>query len=223
MGIQRIMAKAINYVAKSGKTAARTVTRGGYKAPSILSKVETNTSGRILRMQDAKKAFTPVAPYATKVTKTNVPTQQFLDEMLEVGKVDGLKAAKGIYNRTAAADALAAFKNEPVKLAGGKLGVTSVPTQQYLDDMLGIAKTDALKAYEQGGRATREILDARQAAREAFTNGNKPVSRLTLKFNKFFSTKYPKKLAELGNTKMITSEWNKIVDDNAFKKLIKKA
>lgn len=189
MGIGRIMAKAFSYVAKSGKS---TVTQNAGKvlnagsrntAPSILSKVETNTANRILHMQDAKAAFTP---YATKVTKTNVPTQQYLDEMLGAAKVDALKA-EGIYNRTAAADALAAFKHEPLTsqsgklLKGGKLGVTSTPTQQYIDNMLGIGKVDALKAYEEGGRGTLSILKQREAAREAFTNGGKVLHHSELK------------------------------------------
>lgn len=189
MGIGRIMAKAFNCVTKSAKSTvtqnAGKVLNAGAKntAPSVFSKVETNTANRILHMQDAKAAFTP---YATKVTKTNVPTQQYLDEMLDVAKVDGLKT-EGIYNRAAAADALAAFKNEPLPpqvVKGAKLGVTSVPTQQYLDDLNNIAKIDALKTYECGGRGTLSILKQREAAREAFTNGDKVISRWKLDYLK---------------------------------------
>lgn len=194
MGIGRIMAKAFSYAAKSGKStitqnAGKVLNAGSRNtAPSILSKVETNTANRILHMQDAKAAFTP---YATKVTKTNVPTQQYLDEMLGVGKVDALKA-EGIYNRTAAADALAAFKHEPLTsqsgklLKGGKLGVTSTPTQQYIDNMLGIGKVDALKAYEEGGHGTLSILKQREATREAFTNGGKVIHRGELDYLKSY-------------------------------------
>lgn len=200
MGIGRLMAKAVTYAANASKhgavKGAKQIANIGVKstaaapAPSILSRVESNTAGRILRMQDAKAAFTPVKPYATTVTKESVPTLQKIEEITGVTR-GRVKDATGYFDRKAAADALAAFKREPVKLAGGKLTVTSTPTQQYLDTMHNIGKIEALKTYEQGGRATREILEARAAAREAFTSGNKPVSRHALmayKFGKFKNT-----------------------------------
>lgn len=239
MGIQRIMAKAVSYVAKSGKTAAKAVSAGAKaKTPSILSKVETNTAGRILKMQDAKRAFTPVAPYATKVTKESVPTLQKIEEITGVAR-GAVKDSTGYFNKQAAADALAAFKHEPVKLKGGKLGVTSVPTQQYLDNMHNIAKIDALKNYEEGGRATRAILDRRAAAREAFTNGGGITSRYSLGNCKYISkdgllkgnfkeqnlSKFRIKsfnISPYGQKKMKISEWKDAIDKNAFTELLKK-
>ena len=226
MGIGKIMSKAMSYVAHSGKNTAKAVekavTSGARKsAPSILSKVESNTAGRVLRMQDAKAAFTPVKPYATKVTKTNVPTQQYLDEKLGVAKVDALKA-EGIYNRAAAADALAAFKHEPIKLHGGKLGVTSTPTQQHLDNMLGIANVDALKAYENGGRATRQILENRNAAREAFTKGGDITQRCLLSFSKPKQASIIKDFTK--NFKTVKPlKFNVKVKDKAFTEIFKTA
>lgn len=199
MGIGRLMAKAVNYAVYAGKRtgakAVKQIANVGAKtaapAPSILSKVETNTAGRILRMQDAKIAFTPVKPYATKVTKESVPTLQKIEEITGVAR-GAVKDATGYFDKKAAADALAAFKHEPVKLAGGKLSVTSTPTQQYLDNMHNIGKIEALKTYEQGGRPTREILEARADARKAFTSGDKPISRFSLKYDKFFTKNYDK-------------------------------
>lgn len=223
MGIGRIMAKAFSYVAKSGKS---TVTQNAGKvlnagsrntAPSILSKVETNTGNRILHMQDAKAAFTP---YATKVTKTNVPTQQYLDEMLGAAKVDALKA-EGIYNRTAAADALAAFKHEPLTSQSGKLGVTSTPTQQYIDNMLGIGKVDALKAYEEGGRGTLSILKQREAAREAFTNGGKVLHHSELKpYGKVKYVTFANILGAKKPMKFVDATFDKLISKPAPAKMV---
>ncbi len=155
--------------------------------PGIIAKVESNTPGRILRMQDAKHAFTPKplpAPFATTVSKESVPTLQKINEITGVSK-GAVKDKTGWFNKRAAADALAAFKNEPAKpvtITHHKLEVQSVPTQKAIDDMLGISKVDALKTYEQGGRATREILEKRAAAREAFSGDKKLTSRIGLDY-----------------------------------------
>ena len=56
------------------------------------------------------------------------------------GKV---KDAKGYFNKQCAADALAAFKHEPLKPSVGYVGKaysTSIPTQKTIDDMLGIVE-----------------------------------------------------------------------------------
>lgn len=158
------------------------------KAPqmTILGKVDTNTQGRILRMQDAKQVFTPAKPYATKVTKESVPTLQKINEITGVQR-GIVKDTTGYFNKRAAADALAAFKYEPVQLQHATLKVTSHPTQQALDDMLGVAKVDALKIFENGGRATREILEKRADVRKAFLDKSDLV--LKRKFMNFDSYK----------------------------------
>lgn len=142
MGIGNIITKMASYVShtKAGKGLTAAVTKkAGLPAQSIISKVETNSSGRILRMQEAKQAFTP---YATKVTKESIPTMQKINEITGVAR-GNVKDAKGYFNKQRAADALAAFKHEPLKPSVGYVGKaysTSIPTQKAIDDMLGIVE-----------------------------------------------------------------------------------
>lgn len=124
-------------------------------------KVEHNTPGRILRMQEAKQAFSVSAPYATKVTKESIPTLQVIESMHPRMPKDGF------VNRQACADALAAFKHEPTKSIRGKLNVDSVPTQQFLNNMLGIPKIEVLRRSE-AGELLKPILRRRADARAAF-------------------------------------------------------
>lgn len=117
-------------------------------------------------MQEAKQAFMPVtvpAPYATKVTKESIPTLQVIESM------HPRLPKEGIANRQACADALAAFKHEPVKpiVTGGKLSVDSVPTQQYLDNMLGIPKIENLQRTE-AGELVKSVLQRRADVRAAY-------------------------------------------------------
>lgn len=126
-------------------------------------KAEHNTPGRILRMQEAKQAFQPItvpAPYATKVTKESIPTLQVIESMHPRMPKDGF------VNRQACADALAAFKHEPRKV-GGKLNVDSVPTQQFLDNMLGIPRIENLQRTE-AGELVKSVLQRRADVRAAF-------------------------------------------------------
>lgn len=142
MGIGNIITKMASYVShtKAGKGLTAAVTKkAGLPAQSIISKVETNSSGRILRMQEAKQAFTP---YATKVTKESIPTMQKINEITGVAR-GNVKDAKGYFNKQRTADALAAFKHEPLKPSVdyvGKAYSTSIPTQKAIDDMLGIVE-----------------------------------------------------------------------------------
>ena len=142
MAIGNIITKMASYVShtKAGKGLTAAVTKkAGLPAQSIISKVETNSSGRILRMQEAKQAFTP---YATKVTKESIPTMQKINEITGVAR-GNVKDAKGYFNKQRDADALAAFKHEPLKPSVGYVGKaysTSIPTQKAIDDMLGIVE-----------------------------------------------------------------------------------
>ena len=166
MEIGRIITKMANYVSHtkagqvlhSGKwlNAAKKIES---PVQCIFSKVETNTSGRILRMQDAKEAFTP---YATKVTKESVPTMQKINEITGVAQ-GNVKDATGYFNKQRAADALAAFKHEPVKPSAdyvGKAYSTSVQTQKAIDDILGIV--------ENTPKARLELLKKRAEIRDVF-------------------------------------------------------
>lgn len=233
MSIGRIMSKAVmsfgkkvnagalvakgKSVATIAQTTVKKAMPQGFKkaAPemNILGKIESNTSGRILRMQEAKQAFTPIKPFATTVTKENVPTLQKINEITGVTR-GSVKDATGYFNKRACADALAAFKHEPVQPTKfARLGVnSSVPTQQKLDTMLGVGKVDALKQYEQGGRATREILENRAAAREAFLSGKEITPRWPLGYKRLSSPKV--------DCKIIAKNFDKIASFNGqFKSL----
>lgn len=178
MGIGNIITKMASYVShtKAGKGLTAAVTKkAGLPAQSIISKVETNSSGRILRMQEAKQAFTP---YATKVSKESVPTMQKINEITGVarGKV---KDAKGYFNKQCATDALAAFKHEPLKPSVDyvrKAYSTSIPTQKAIDDMLGIV--------ENTPRTRLELLRKRAEIRNVF-NGIQAKSLTKVNKDKF--------------------------------------
>ena len=185
MSIGRIMQKAVTVLrstkagakvaANSAKVvakpinAAKNILPKANVQPSILSRVESNTSGRILRMQDAKKAFTPRTPYQTTVTHESVPTMQKIEEITGVsrGKVAD---TTGYFDKKRAADALAAFRQEPVAVKYGTYTPNYQQTQKVLDELHGVVKTDAIKAYERTGKLAdlpkdlvRKILDAQAA------------------------------------------------------------
>lgn len=178
MGIGNIITKMASYVShtKAGKGLTAAVTKkAGLPAQSIISKVETNSSGRILRMQEAKQAFTP---YATKVSKESVPTMQKINEITGVAR-GNVKDAKGYFNKQRAADALAAFKHEPLKPSVdyvGKAYSTSIPTQKAIDDMLGIV--------ENTPRTRLELLRKRAEIKNVF-NGIQAKSLTKVNKNKF--------------------------------------
>lgn len=177
MGIGNIITKMASYVShtKAGKGLTAAVTKkAGLPAQSIISKVETNSSGRILRMQEAKQAFTP---YATKVTKESIPTMQKINEITGVAR-GNVKDAKGYFNKQRAADALAAFKHEPLKPSVGYVGKaysTSIPTQKAIDDMLGIV--------ENTPHTRLELLRKRAEIRNVF-NGVQAQTKSLTKVNK---------------------------------------
>ena len=156
MGIGKIFTKTAAYLSH---TKAANVLRSGivrHSAQSnILSRIETNTPGRILRMQEAKDAFRP-----TQVTYESVPTLQKIEEITGVtrGKV---KDETGFFDLKRVAEASIAFRRgEPIKLiySGGSCA-KSVPTQKAIDDMLGIVE-DTPKARLELLRKRAEIRDA---------------------------------------------------------------
>lgn len=179
MGIGRIISKMANYVShtKAGQVlhsgkGLNAAKKFELPAQSIFSKVDTNTSGRILRMQDAKEAFTP---YATKVTRESVPTMQKIDEITGVAR-GNVKDATGYFNKQRVADALAAFKHEPVKPSANYVGraySTSIPTQKAIDDMLGIV--------ENSPKTRLELLKKRAEIRDIFNNIYRTYTDSTLK------------------------------------------
>lgn len=180
MGIGNIITKMASYVShtKAGKGLTAAVTKkAGLPAQSIISKVETNSSGRILRMQEAKQAFTP---YATKVTKESVPTMQKINEITGVAR-GNVKDASGYFNKQRAADALAAFKHEPLKPSVkyvGKAYSTSIPTQKAIDDMLGIV--------ENTPHTRLELLRKRAEIRNVFNRVQAQAKFLTKQYNNEF-------------------------------------
>lgn len=194
MGLGKIVGKVVGYVSKSSKTAANagrnilTAAPAPKQTSSVWSRIETNTPGRVLRMQEAKEAFTP---YATKVSRESTPTLQKIEEITGVAR-GNVKDATGYFNKQRAADALAAFKYEPIKPNAkyvGRAYTQSTPTQQAIDEMLGIADTP---------QARLSLLRRRAEIRETF-NGIKPDLAFLNKYNKY----------------------NKAIDTSAFKKLAK--
>lgn len=156
------LAAQIQRIAQGTQKAAKAAN----KPNSIMSKVETNAQGRILRMQEAKEAFTP---YATKVSHDSRPTLQVIEDITGVQR-GNVKDATGWFNKQSAADALAAFKYEPVKPTAqyvGKSYSTSVPTQKAIDDMLGIAADTP--------KARLELLKKRQEIRDLFNRNELKV------------------------------------------------
>ena len=197
MGIGRIFTKAAAYlshtkaanVLRSGnvQSAARQVEIPAQS--SIWSKIETNTPGRILRMQEAKDAFSRTS----QVTHESVPTLQKIEEITGVTRGQ-VKDATGYKNKKRAADALAAFKHEPVKLiySGGSCA-KSVPTQKAIDDMLGIV--------EDTPKTRLELLRKRAEIRDAFngiyrTNTDRTLEKMKLEKLKDIpvSNKFEKKV-----------------------------
>ncbi|MFI3300799.1 MAG: hypothetical protein R3Y28_05195 [Candidatus Gastranaerophilales bacterium] len=165
--IAKLFAKTTSQVGKQAKTLS--------KAGEVnVGKVYTNTSGRISRLQDAKSVFTP---YPTSVRHESIPTAQKIDDMLGITKFAGLKDGQ-IANRQKCADALAIFKRDlvpPVK--GSPVRTTSVPTQRYLDEMLGINKVDDLISAE-NGNLVKSVLSRRNDARSTFKAMNElPIGR----------------------------------------------
>ncbi len=202
MGIGNIITKMASYVShtKAGKGLTAAVTKkAGLPAQSIISKVETNSSGRILRMQEAKQAFTP---YATKVTKESIPTMQKINEITGVAR-GNVKDAKGYFNKQRAADALAAFKHEPLKPSVdyvGKAYSTSIPTQKAIDDMLGIVENTPHTRLEllRKRAEIRDVFNGVQAKsltkvnKDKFLQYNNEFKKI--KFDKYFDKQYRKNL-----------------------------
>lgn len=210
MGIGNIITKMASYVlhTKAGKGLTAAVTKkAGLPAQSIISKVETNSSGRILRMQEAKQAFTP---YVTKVTKESVPTMQKINEITGVAR-GNVKDAKGYFNKQRAADALAAFKHEPLKPSVdyvGKAYSTSIPTQKAIDDMLGIV--------ENTPHTRLELLRKRAEIRNVF-NGIQAQAKSLTKVNedKFlqYNNEFKKIKANLpGSDKFFDKHFTKLAN-----------
>lgn len=128
-------------------------------------------------MQEARQAFTP---YVTKVTKESVPTMQKINEITGVAR-GNVKDAKGYFNKQRAADALAAFKHEPLKPSVdyvGKAYSTSIPTQKAIDDMLGIV--------ENTPRTRLELLRKRAEIRNVFNRVQAQAKFLTKQYNNEF-------------------------------------
>lgn len=199
MALGKIVGKVVGYVSKSSKTAANagrnilTAVPVPKQTSSVWSRIETNTPGRVLRMQEAKEAFTP---YATKVSRESTPTLQKIEEITGVAR-GNVKDATGYFNKQRAADALAAFKYEPIKPNAkyvGRAYTQSTPTQQAIDEMLGIADTP---------QARFSLLRRRAEIRETF-NGVKPDLAFLNKYNKAIDTSAFKKLAkyDLGKFKV---------------------
>lgn len=202
MGIGNIITKMASYVShtKAGKGLTAAVTKkAGLPVQSIISKVETNSSGRILRMQEARQAFTP---YATKVTKESIPTMQKINEITGVAR-GNVKDAKGYFNKQRAADALAAFKHEPLKPSVGYVGKaysTSIPTQKAIDDMLGIVENTPHTRLEllRKRAEIRDVFNSVQAKsltkvnKDKFLQYNNEFKKI--KFDKYFDKQYRKNL-----------------------------
>ena len=106
------------------------------KEKGLIADLFFRQEGRILRMQEAKRA-------AQRPVMTSIPTQQAIDEMIGVERIDALRDAGSFFNIRRCANTLAAFK------AQGKPSVVkSVPTQQAIDELNRVAVVDELKAFE---------------------------------------------------------------------------
>ena len=119
--------------------------------------------GEILAKQAAKRS-------ANQPVVTSIPTQQFIDDMIGVKKIDALKA-EGIYDRRKCANALAAFKAQ-----GAPSVVKSVPTQQAVDELNAVSLINELKTYEKTGQLSPKMLEKRIDMYEAlYGNDGLPV------------------------------------------------
>ncbi len=166
-----------NFAKKAAKNSAKTAVqqaqhavakvnpRTAAKAQAVESQIYTNTPGRVQRLADAKAAFTP---YQTRVTHESVPTVQKMEEITGVARGGNVKPDEWI-DRNAVADALAAFKHPTPNLTPTPAQFTSVKTQQALDELNRVATTDALKAYEETGKLSKELLKKRADCRAAFS------------------------------------------------------
>ena len=143
----------LKYVLKGGK-AAKSVSTA---APNLSRASRVNIHfqpGEILRM--AKPG---------KIKIESVPTQKKINEMLQVGKYDGVE---GIYDRKKCADALYAFtKGTPIE----HVKTESVKTLDAINNMHRIDFVDKMKMAEVTGRLPQDVLARRKEIVEAFDNG----------------------------------------------------
>lgn len=143
----------LKYVLKGGK-AAKSVSTA---APNLSRASRVNIHfqpGEILRM--AKPG---------KIKIESVPTQKKINEMLQVGKYDGVE---GIYDRKKCADALYAFtKGTPIE----HVKTESVKTLDAINNMHRIKFVDKMKMAEATGNLPQDVLARRKEIVEAFDTG----------------------------------------------------
>lgn len=116
--------------------------------------------GKYLRMQKPGK-----------ITVQSHPTQQFLDDMLGVAKIEHttqvIKDGCGWVNRKAVADAHYAFTKgtyiEPVV-------TTSIPTAKVINDMHRVDYVDAMRKADALGEVPADVLARRSEIVDAFDN-----------------------------------------------------
>ena len=121
-----------------------------------------------------------------KIKINSVPTQQYIDDMLDVAKTDRInqvtKDGVGWVNKKAVQDAHYAFtKGTPIQ----QVKTTSTPTKQVIEDMFDFKTADAYASAEAfGTEMPKKILDKRKDCQAVWGGAYKTLNTDHLKLPK---------------------------------------